>query len=111
MKQPLANRDEDIILWWKRHCHQYPVLGAMARLYLAIPGTSTASERVSSAAGNLVSEKRTRLSCDSIQANMTLRSWRRAGLIKSTLVISLMSALIHLILFNIRQILDIRRLI
>jgi len=82
MRIPLTNHDEDIILWWKRHSHQCPVLSAMARLYLAIPGTSTASERVFSAAGNLISEKRTRLSCDSIQANMTLRSWSKTGLIK-----------------------------
>jgi len=32
-------------------------------------------------AGNLISEKRTRLSSDSIQAGMTLRSWQKAGLI------------------------------
>jgi len=40
------------------------------------------SERTFSAAGNLVCEKGIRLSWDSIQANMTLRSWRIAELIK-----------------------------
>jgi len=69
------------------------------------------TESVFSAAGNVVSEKRTRLSCDSIQEDMTLRSWRRAGFIKETIMISLISAFIHLILFDIEQILDIRRLI
>jgi len=54
MRMPLANRDGDIILWWKRRSHQCPVLSAMARLYLAIPGTSTASEKVFSATGNRV---------------------------------------------------------
>jgi len=72
-------------------------------------GQVLTSERVFYAAGNLVSEKLTRLSYDFIQANMTLSSWRRAGLTKQTLVMGSISALIHLTLFDIRQMLDIRK--
>jgi len=81
LQRPLIDRSEDILQWWKRNSCQYPNLSCMARIYLAIPATSTASERVFSIAGNLISEKRTRLSSDSIQAGMTLRSWQKAGLI------------------------------
>jgi len=80
-QMPLADRNEDIILWWKRNASCLPVLSGLARIYLAIPATSTPSERVFSTAGNLISEKRTSLSCDSVQAGMALKSWRDAGLI------------------------------
>lgn len=77
----LIDRNEDVILWWKTNATCLPILSGMARVYLAPPGTSTASEKVFSSAGDLISEKRTRLSSESIQAGMALRSWRSAGLI------------------------------
>ena len=42
----------NILNWWKSHTEMLPVLSKLARLYLAIPATSTQSERVFSASGS-----------------------------------------------------------
>ena len=46
------------LLWWKSHDHTYTHLAELARRRLTSPGTSVPSERLFSAAGNLVSAKR-----------------------------------------------------
>jgi hypothetical protein len=53
----------------------------MARDYLAIPSTSVPVERVFSGGADLVTKKRCRLSSESIQACMCLKSWWK-GLLK-----------------------------
>jgi hypothetical protein len=80
-EKPRISLEEDPLLWWKANQSQLPVLSRMARIFLAIPATSTPSERVFSEAGNLITEKRARLSGDSIQAGMCLRSWKRESLL------------------------------
>jgi hypothetical protein len=48
--------------WWKNNKDKYPILAKLAKSYLCIPGTSTPSERLFSAAGNVASKKRASLS-------------------------------------------------
>jgi hypothetical protein len=57
----LGNDKIDIIQWWKTHASAYPLISHVARKYLAIPASSTPSERVFSACGNLVCKKRARI--------------------------------------------------
>jgi hypothetical protein len=52
--------------WWRDNRASYPVLAILARKYLAIPATSVASERVFSFSGNMITDKRTRLSDDAV---------------------------------------------
>ena len=47
----------------------------MARDYLAIPATTTPSERIFSIAGNLITENRGRLVSKTVRASMCLKSW------------------------------------
>ncbi|KAK6175827.1 hypothetical protein SNE40_014211 [Patella caerulea] len=47
--------------WWKSNEPRYPNLAQLAKIYLNIPGTSVASERIFSATGNIVSKKRAAL--------------------------------------------------
>ncbi len=49
------------LLWWKENQNKYPVLAKLARMYLAIPATSTPSERVFSVASKVISKFRNRL--------------------------------------------------
>ena len=42
------------LAWWKVHEVNFPLISRLAKKYLCIPATSTASERVFSAGGNVV---------------------------------------------------------
>jgi len=59
--------------YWRERKHLYPNIAMLARLYLAIPATSAASERVFSSAGNIITKKRSSLApenaCDLIFAH------------------------------------------
>lgn len=46
------------LIWWKENEGRYPALSKMARKYLALPATSTPSERAFSIAGSIVNKKR-----------------------------------------------------
>ena len=49
---------EDSMTWWKGNECRYPHLASLARIYLAIPATSTPAERVFSVAGIVVDKRR-----------------------------------------------------
>lgn len=55
-------KEETPLLWWKANNERYPMLARLAKSYLCIPATSTPSERLFSAAGNIASKKRASLS-------------------------------------------------
>ena len=58
---------EDDLSWWCRHQFAY-TLHRLAKKHLAIPASSAASERVFSAAGNAVTNKRNKLEDDTVDA-------------------------------------------
>ncbi|KAJ8001186.1 hypothetical protein DPEC_G00188680 [Dallia pectoralis] len=55
-------KEETPLLGWKANNDRYPMLARLAKSYLCIPATSTPSERLFSAAGNIASKKRGSLS-------------------------------------------------
>lgn len=59
--------------WWLNKKDKYPILAKMARIYLAIPATSTPSERLFSDAGNLLSAKRSRMNSELFKRIMFLK--------------------------------------
>lgn len=70
VEKPNIPRSEDPILYWTRNQNQ---LKEIALKYLSIPGTSTPSERLFSIAGQTVTEKRSRLSADHIDALLFIK--------------------------------------
>ena len=67
-------RDEtgDILSWWKQHETDFPNLAELAKKYLNIPASSASSERNFSAAGLVISERRTRLSTENVDSILFL---------------------------------------
>ena len=59
--------------WWLNKKDKYPILAKMARIHLAIPATSTPSERLFSDAGNLLSAKRTKINSELFKSIMFLK--------------------------------------
>lgn len=53
--------NNDPLNWWKLYSTKFPFLSELSKIYLAIPATSTPSERLFSDAGNLLTTKRTRI--------------------------------------------------
>jgi len=51
----------DVLEWWKAQQRYLPLLAECARKYHCIPASSAPSERLFSASGNLVSQKRSSL--------------------------------------------------
>lgn len=54
--------------WWCQHQFAYPTLARLAVMYLAIPASSAACERVVSTVGDIVTKKRVRLGDDAVDA-------------------------------------------
>jgi hypothetical protein len=60
--------DQDALLWWRENANRFPVLARIARRFLCVPATSAPSERVWSAAGEIVGDRRSRLTDASAEA-------------------------------------------
>lgn len=64
-ERPLSKR-ENPLSWWENNAARYPHLAQLAKTLLCVPATSTPSERLFSAAGNIASKKRASLSPDHV---------------------------------------------
>ena len=58
--------DADPLEWWKEHSKKYPILSRASKKYLAIPATSSPSERLFSKAGNITTPLRNSLKPDKV---------------------------------------------
>ena len=63
---PQPDAESDPLVWWKSQEKNFPILAMLARKYLCICATSTASERLFSTSGNVVTPKRACLKPDMI---------------------------------------------
>lgn len=55
---PKLDFEDDPLLWWKNSFLSFPILASLARKYLCVCATSSASERVFSCSGKIVSPLR-----------------------------------------------------
>jgi hypothetical protein len=73
--QPMFTNEEynDPLQWWREHAKKYPYLWKLAGIILAIPATSAPSERVFSAAANIINKKRVQLKPETLDVMIFLR--------------------------------------
>jgi len=70
----------DILHWWKMHASKYPILASMARDVLAVTASTVAAESAFSTGGGIVTDHRTRLSSNTVEALICFQNWlREAG--------------------------------
>ncbi|XP_067930857.1 E3 SUMO-protein ligase ZBED1-like [Watersipora subatra] len=55
---PRLSMKSDPLVWWREHRETFPYLAQLAQKYLSIQAMSVSSERVFSAAGNIVTNQR-----------------------------------------------------
>ena len=61
LQEEALDEDADPLAWWRDNQARFPLLSKLARKYLTVCATSTASERVFSTAGNIVTHLRASL--------------------------------------------------
>ena len=71
--EPVVAIKESPLQWWKDECKLYPILGRFAKMRLGVQATSVAAKRVFSSAGDIVSDKRARLSSEHVDMLLFLK--------------------------------------
>ena len=62
LDEPNEAENSDPFEWWRSNQFRYPTVAVVVRLYLGIPATSVASERIFSKCSRVCSERRSVLS-------------------------------------------------
>ena len=77
-----ADDNQCVLQYWKEKSKKFPVLGNIAKRFLAIPATSGGVERVFSITGSLARARRARLRPKQLEDIILLREYRRPVLLK-----------------------------
>ncbi|KAJ3696442.1 hypothetical protein LUZ61_000147 [Rhynchospora tenuis] len=72
--------DFDILAWWKLKAPRYPLLSKLVKDILAVPISTVASESAFSTSGRVISQWRSSLSDDTIEALLCVQDWLRASI-------------------------------
>jgi hypothetical protein len=70
--------DFHILSWWSSNAVKYPVISRIAKDVLAAPATSVASESAFSTGGRILSDYRSRLLSETVEALICLQDWTRS---------------------------------
>jgi hypothetical protein len=73
LKMAKPSKNSSILEWWKTNSARLPSLSKLARSYLAIPASSTSSERMFSIAGNIINCRRTNLTSETVNKLVFVR--------------------------------------
>jgi len=69
----------DVLAWWRSNSLEYPILSRMARDILVVPASSVASESAFSIGKRVISDDRSRLAPETIEALVYRQDWIRAS--------------------------------
>jgi hypothetical protein len=81
LKKPTIPRTDtfDILSWWKSNSMEYPTLSRIARDVLAVPTSNVASESAFSMGRRTISDFRSSLTPQNVEALICLQDWIRAS--------------------------------
>jgi hAT family C-terminal dimerisation region len=79
-QKTLKQKPTNIFNWWINKAEEWPCLTSLAFTVLSIPAMSAEVERVFSSTKMLVTERRSNLRVETIEANECLWSWIMQGL-------------------------------
>ena len=88
---PCEGEDFDILHWWKMHSAKYPIMARIARDVLAVPASTVASESAFSTGSRVISDYRSSLSTDTVEALVCLQDWFRGASILMLLLSAILS--------------------
>jgi hypothetical protein len=71
------SKDEPVLTWWKKWSINYPQLSLLARSLLGVPASSATSERIFSASGRILEERRQNLNENAVDDMLLLRNFRK----------------------------------
>jgi hypothetical protein len=71
------NTEECALIWWKNWAITYPKLSVLAKSLLGIPASSCTSERIFSATGRILEERRQNLNDDTVDDILFIRNFRK----------------------------------
>ena len=83
---PPCSQDECVLSWWKNHADVLPRLTVFAKEILAIPASTSSSERLFSIAGLFDTEKRGTLKLETLEV-LTLLKTNETVLKEMTLIL------------------------
>ena len=79
MNVSLADKEFDLLSWWKVNSHRFPVVSRMAKKFLTVPATSVSSESTFSTGGRTLDDYRSSLSPSMVEALVCSSSWIRGS--------------------------------
>jgi len=65
----------DVLEWWSQNASRYPIVSRIAKDLLTIPASTVASESAFSAGKRVITDRRSRLSDESVEASVCLKDW------------------------------------
>ena len=69
----------DILSWWRSNSLEYPTISCMSRDMLAALVSTVAFESAFSTSGRIISDFRSRLKPETVEALVCLQDWMRAS--------------------------------
>ncbi|CAH1398261.1 unnamed protein product [Nezara viridula] len=73
LEEPLPSENSDPLKWWREHSYNFPFLSKIVKQKFCTVVTSVPCERVFSKAGNILNERRTRLSSEKVKKLVFLK--------------------------------------
>ncbi|CAF1676766.1 unnamed protein product [Rotaria magnacalcarata] len=73
----VISNGESVLQWWKKWSINYPMLSVLARSLLGIPASLCTSQRIFSATGRILEERRQNLGDDIVDDILFIRNFKK----------------------------------